>query len=84
MKVTRLFLLLALLVSMMAAPEAFGAKAKRSALRHPHHRSGIMGMTKCEWFDIYCSDGSTDSCCGSVGSCLGYCAESCGEPCVYQ
>ena len=84
MKLTRLLLLLALMVSMLAAPEAFGAKTKRSSLRHPHRRSKIAAMAKaCEWFDITCSDGSTDECCGSVDSCLGYCAEACGEDCIY-
>jgi|GEM_PF-1957040 len=37
----------------------------------------------CEWFDISCSNGTTDTCCGSVSSCGSYCAEVCGEPCIY-
>lgn len=45
--------------------------------------SGKWNVTECEWFWIVCNDGYTDSCCGSVGSCLGYCEEVCGGPCVY-
>jgi hypothetical protein len=41
------------------------------------------GNLACDWFDISCSNGSSDSCCGSVGSCLGYCSEVCGGPCIY-
>jgi predicted nucleic acid-binding protein len=51
---------------------------------------GLLGGTEtkgnlaCDWFDISCSDGSSDECCGSVSSCLGYCSEVCGGPCEYE
>lgn len=38
----------------------------------------------CEWYDISCSNGTTDECCGSQSSCGVYCEEVCGEPCVYR
>lgn len=38
----------------------------------------------CEWFIITCNSGGGDLCCGSVSSCLGYCEELCGPPCVYN
>jgi len=37
----------------------------------------------CEWFTITCTNGKTDTCCGSVSSCGSYCAEVCGGPCEY-
>jgi hypothetical protein len=42
------------------------------------------GNALCEWFIISCNSGGGDYCCGSVGSCLGYCEEICGPPCVYE
>jgi hypothetical protein len=85
MKLTRLLLLLALMVSMLAAPEAFGAKAKRSSLRHSRIRAKNEALM-CDWFTITCADGRTDDCCGDVNSCLAYCDSFCnnGLRCVYQ
>lgn len=42
------------------------------------------GLLACEWFVISCSGGGGDVCCGSVNSCLVYCVDLCGGPCVYQ
>ncbi len=36
----------------------------------------------CTWYDISCSNGTTDQCCGSESSCLSYCGEVCGETCI--
>jgi len=46
--------------------------------------SSTSSATACEWYDIRCSNGTTEECCGSVNSCLSYCEEVCGGPCVYQ
>jgi len=88
MKLTRLsLLLLVLVVSLMTSPEVFGARGKGSSALHArgghHHTRVPNAKMMCDWFDIYCNNGSTDSCCGSVGSCLGYCEEVCGGPCIY-
>lgn len=42
------------------------------------------GFMLCEEFEITCSNGTTDECCGSVLSCGVYCSEVCGGPCVYE
>lgn len=42
------------------------------------------GLLACEWFVISCSGGGGDVCCGSVNSCLVYCVDICGGPCIYQ
>jgi hypothetical protein len=76
MKVTRLSLLmLALVASVIAAPEAFGAKMKGAL------GAGTQSQADCTWYSITCSNGKTDTCCGDVTSCLDYCSRVCGGPC---
>jgi hypothetical protein len=77
MRLTRLSLLLAvLLMSFLAAPEAFGAKGKGgSGLLH---RSLKRSLAADECYDVYCFGVLTgDPCCGSVDYCLGYCDATC-------
>ena len=80
MKLTRVVLLaVALVVSVLAAPEAFGAKRKDgpATLRHS---SGPRGMVQaCAWLEIGCNG---DLCCGSLAACAAYCDAVCGEPCA--
>ncbi len=84
MKLTRLsLLLLVLMVSFLVSPEAFGAKGNTLHGKRGHH-ARIPNAKVCEWFDISCNDGSSDVCCGNVDSCLGYCSDVCGGPCIYQ
>lgn len=78
-KTTRLSLLLLLVASVTAAPEAFGAK-KGSTLVASGTESKAAAV--CDWYDISCSNGTTDECCGSSSSCGSYCAEVCGERCI--
>ncbi|HTQ80275.1 MAG TPA: hypothetical protein VMM92_09780 [Thermoanaerobaculia bacterium] len=59
-------------------------KAK-GGLKARAHKSGAKSAElACDDFWILCNDGSADSCCGSVNSCLFYCEEFCGGPCVYE
>jgi hypothetical protein len=77
MKLTRLSLLLAvLLMSIWAAPEAFGAKGKDgSGLLH---RSLKRSLAAEECYDVYCFGVLQDEpCCGSEDYCLGYCDATC-------
>ena len=78
MKIGRVCLLLAaLIVSFLAAPEAFAGK------------KGLMvggdGMTDAD-YNIYCSGNTDDpvsgTCSGTLEYCLGYCHGLCGRPCV--
>lgn len=78
MKLTRLLLVLALLLSVLTVPDVFAGKSKHGGiLKHSHGAKALANA--CEWYDVYC-DGVTysDSCCGSLGSCLAYCDETCG------
>lgn len=77
MRLTRLLLVLALLVSTLIAPDAFAAKHRRGVLRTSHKARSMAKV--CEWYDIYCDGVSySDSCCGNLGSCLAYCDDTCG------
>jgi hypothetical protein len=86
---TRLsLLLLALILTAVAVPEAFGAKTMggtlvsraKSGIHHPKRHGDVLA---CDWFWIQCSDGTSDSCCGDVSSCGSYCQTVCGGPCEY-
>jgi hypothetical protein len=84
MKLTRLLLMLALVLSFAVAPEAFGAKKNGAGmLSHSKHKS----VAASDCYDIYCGGSSPDaSCCGSVGDCLDVCDGVCGVPsgtCIY-
>ena len=76
----------------MATVPAFVAQLNASTLASPSTGGSMSGApgngagigAMCEWFDIECSDGSTDECCGNVDSCLGYCEDVCGGPCEYR
>lgn len=73
-------------VTMTAAPVflADGTKGEGApSSLNPSPRGENLAQA-CEWFDISCSNGTTDECCGSVKSCGVYCGEVCGEPCVYN
>ena len=62
MKLARLALImLVLALSVMAVPEAFGAKRSHVALTSSHIKS-------C--YTVTCPDGSTTPCCGTVQYCL--------------
>lgn len=75
MKLTRLpLLLLALVVSVLAAPGTSGAKPKGVALVP----SATESQTDCDWVDFDCG-GESHSCCGSTEGCLTYCDHICGD-----
>lgn len=79
MRIGRLALLLvALTISLIAAPDAF-AKKKGGVLIPSPLADGAAG----EW-EIDCEfDGnSEDHCSGSLEYCLGYCHATCGGPCT--
>jgi hypothetical protein len=60
------------------------AAKKQGTLKPRSHVSrGQSAALACQDFWIECNDGYTDSCCGSINSCGGYCAEVCGGPCDY-
>ena len=65
-----------------AAPveQSNGPRARMSTLANSER--GLDAARACEWYDISCSNGTTDECCGSSSSCLSYCAEVCGGPCI--
>lgn len=44
--------------------------------------AGDLFTQACTWYDIECSNGTTDECCASESSCLDYCSEVCGESCI--
>ena len=74
MRLTRLSLLmLALVVSVLVAPQAFGAKRSRAALT-PAQTTSLAA----ECYTVDCGDGRTTPCCNSVEYCLGYCYGYCG------
>ena len=85
MKLTRLLLMLALVVSFLMAPEAFGAKKHSGGGALSHSRNKAHSAMDC--YDVYCGGSSPDaSCCGSVGDCLNFCDGVCGVPsgtCIY-
>lgn len=62
---------------------ASGSSHDGNPLRKNQLRSNGVKNALCEWFVITCSGGGGDTCCGSVNSCLGYCSELCGGPCIY-
>lgn len=77
MKIARLSSLLFLLaVSFFSTQDALEAKGKSVVLRP----SGKESRMACEWYDVYCNGVWTDECCGSSGSCLNFCDETCGVP----
>jgi hypothetical protein len=76
MKLVRLLLPLVLMVSTLAAPEAFGANPKRGTLHGSRPKDGLVTAEAC--YIIDCGDGTGTSCCGSVDYCLGYCDGFCG------
>ena len=83
MKITRLFLVMLMLTVSAMAVQSEGSRLVSSqggqdSLDSP----GSSNAPACEWFDIYCSNGITDECCGDVNSCLVYCSNVCGEPCA--
>lgn len=57
----------------------FVANSSAGSMRRDAGPGGFAAA--CEWYDITCSDGRTEECCGSESSCLAYCEEFCGEPC---
>jgi hypothetical protein len=91
MRLKHLCLLLALALAVLAldplpweAPQPFAAAdTGRKAAQGGMGSSGKWGADACEWFWIQCNNGLSDVCCGSVSSCLNYCEEICGPPCVY-
>ncbi len=70
---------------LQGTPEATAVSSERGRGKN---QSVIIGgqfqdlALACTWYDISCSNGTTDECCGSESSCLVYCSEVCGEPCV--
>lgn len=63
----------------LAAPASKGGKASGALLFSPGKSTAM-----CEWYWIDCGmNGIDDWCCGSFGSCSGYCSELCGGPCDY-
>lgn len=83
MKIARLVLLmLALTVSTAAAN--LGGGNFGSSTQGGEESIGGSNATTCEWYWIDCDGGGIDEwCCGSFGSCEGYCAEYCGARCEY-
>ena len=68
----------------VAAGSGHQSGARTSYLVGPGFGSAGFGIEAavCDWYDITCSNGSTEECCGSDNSCLGYCEVVCGEPCI--
>jgi hypothetical protein len=83
MKIRLSLLLLALALTVVAAPEVFGANPKGGALGSGANGGARGDVMDCTWYSITCSNGTTDSCCGDVNSCLSYCATVCGGTCIY-
>jgi hypothetical protein len=81
MKVTRLSLLvIALLMSVLAAPQAFGGGDKGGGrFGTPQSKS----QEACDYY-IYCNNGSTACCYGTLGECWDACESLCRGVCVYQ
>lgn len=81
MKIARLFLvMLTLTVSAMATESGSGGFGPSSQIDVIDGSSS----TTCDWYWIECNDGYTDSCCGDLESCWGYCERTCGGPCEYR
>jgi hypothetical protein len=77
-KLTRLSLLVLLLVTLVFAPSAFGAKLKGGKVR-PSGIHGTHGLAVACPFVIDCGDGGDlIPCCGSYDYCVGYCDGTCG------
>lgn len=72
MKLIRLSLLMVILVvTFLATPEAFGAKQRGGSL------AASKGKMKYPCYDIYCHGIYSDGCCGTVEECLVVCDERC-------
>lgn len=85
MKLIRLSLLVfALVLSVLTAPDAFGAKGTGGVKKVGHSGSQTLA-SGCEGWDyeISCSNGSGACCSGSLGGCWDACESYCGETCVY-
>lgn len=84
MKVTRLsLLLLSLVLTVLVAPEAFGAKRGHGGALRP---SKTPTASAYECFDIYCYGYLSGFCCGTVEECLGECDGVCNVTpgtCIY-
>jgi hypothetical protein len=78
MKLVRfLLLVVVLVVTVLAVPEAYGAKRKGGTLV-PQAKSADASAQTC--YDIYCDsdDFPDDFCCNTLERCLGYCDGVCG------
>src|ERR1700761_3645732 len=89
MKIRLSLLLLALVLTAAAVPEAFGAKAigggmKAGSRVASHATKGRGDVLACDAYWIQCNDGTQDGCCADFNSCFSYCESFCGGPCVYQ
>jgi hypothetical protein len=89
MKLVRLsVLLLALIVSVLTAPEAFGAKGTKAGgvKKVGSSDSQRLAASGCEGYDyeISCNNGSGACCSGGLFDCWDACEWYCGGPCVYQ
>ncbi len=84
MKIRFTMLLLALVLTVLASSPAFGVKSKGGALGSTgHHVAKHQGTdAMCDWYQITCNGGGGDLCCGDANSCLTYCENICGGPCV--
>lgn len=81
MRLTRLsLLLLALLMSSLAAPAAFGGGRHGGKVGFLHTKA-VSGDPD---YYIVCSDGRTAVCYGSQSACLQLCATYCKGPCTYD
>ena len=66
--------------SAVTVEQTNGPRARTSTLAGS--KKGTDAVFACDWYDISCSNGTSDECCGSSSSCLSYCAEVCGGPCI--
>jgi hypothetical protein len=85
-KMTRLsLLLLALVMSALVVPDAFGGKGggKLGAGKHPHAGTGQAAAEYCDYY-IWCYYIPATECCyGSFSDCYNDCVSLCGGPCDY-
>ena len=75
------FLVLALVMSVLVVPDAFGGKGGGGVgkrLKGP----GAKAQEYCDYY-IWCNDGRDACCYGDLGFCWDACEWYCGGPCVY-
>ena len=75
-------LLLALVMSVLVAPEAFGGKPGGGVKKGGGSKANAAAAEYCDYY-IYCNDGRDACCYGGLFDCWDACEWYCGGPCVY-